>query len=305
MSRALVIGYGSIGRRHAAVLQRLGYGVTVVSKHEPEAAYADVDTVDDWEFYDYIVIASETGLHASQMQIVDHQAPQARVLVEKPLLVSCEQFFQPRNNAIYVGYNLRFHPVIQALGHVLRGQTLLTLTVQAGQYLPNWRPDTDYRQSYSASVHRGGGVLLDLSHEIDYVLWLVGSLSIKAALCEQVSDLAIESEDVCSFVGKAQDGAVVTVTLDYLSRQPIRRITAVTVTETIVADLIAGTLAQNGVYYEQIPKGPVERDYTYTQMHQDVLMNPQPQACTFAEGMRVNQTIDHIRQIAGKGKGAL
>ena len=85
-----------------------------------------------------------------------------------------------RHYKIYVGYNLRFHPLLKYLKKYLSqsNDKLLSVNIYAGSYLPDWRKNTNYVKSYSASKRKGGGVELDLSHEIDYASWLFGKFNI-------------------------------------------------------------------------------------------------------------------------------
>jgi predicted dehydrogenase len=94
----------------------------------------------------------------------------------------------------------------------------------AGQWLPDWRPDSDYRTVYSADMARGGGVELDLSHEFDMARWFFGDLELRYVRGGRFSNLEITSNDLSIAVLEPAGGRgpVVTVTLDYLARQRIR-----------------------------------------------------------------------------------
>ena len=121
--------------------------------------------------------------------------------MEKPLFDSMANF-KVLKNEVYVGYNLRFHPLINKIRALCRGRKLWTIHVFCGSYLPDWRPGRDYRETSSAMRDSGGGVLLDLSHELDYIQWLAGRLEVDHAVSEKVSDLEIDSDDILLFSGK-------------------------------------------------------------------------------------------------------
>ena len=178
--RALVIGYGSIGKRHEEVLCAIPHfsSVDIVSKQKITGRGVVYERLSDVELdrYDYIVIASDTALHAEQLQFIEAQTSHKIILCEKPLFAKGEQIAVTKNT-VYVGYVLRAHPLLQALKHEMQNDVIVQVNVLSGSYLPSWRSGMDYRSSYSASKQRGGGVLLDLSHEIDYVQWLFGKLN--------------------------------------------------------------------------------------------------------------------------------
>ncbi len=176
-NNALVIGYGSIGARHARILRDMGCDVSIVTRqnvsefpsfHSVPRAFAE-------KSYSYVVIATPTSSHEEILNICLGLDYKGLILVEKPLCINSETFSLPHNNNIYVGYNLRFHPIIQELKRVLANKDVSSMHVYMGQHLPDWRPGRDYTKSYSASKEHGGGVIRDLSHELDYVMWLVGS----------------------------------------------------------------------------------------------------------------------------------
>jgi predicted dehydrogenase len=123
---------------------------------------------------DYVVVADETARHHETLSALTALCFRGRVLVEKPLFAAPAALPDHGFAALGVGYNLRFHPAVQALRRALDNRPALTVNASVGQYLPDWRPGTDYRLSYSADAARGGGVLRDLSHELDLLIWQFG-----------------------------------------------------------------------------------------------------------------------------------
>ena len=108
------------------------------------------------------------------------------VLVEKPLF-SKPNKINIKKNKYYVGYNLRFNPIINFLKKKIKSKKIWSVNIFCGSYLPNWRNNIDYRKSSSAKKHLGGGVLLDLSHELDYVQWLFGKIEIEHCKSKKLS----------------------------------------------------------------------------------------------------------------------
>jgi CMP-N,N'-diacetyllegionaminic acid synthase len=167
-----------------------------------------------------------------------------------------------------------------------------------GQYLPTWRPGQDYRQSYSASRGKGGGALLDLSHEIDYLQWLFGVLDPSAGLVGKVSDLEIDSDDLALALGRTRAGTAVSLSLDYLSRIPIRRLVVHTARKTLVGDLVAGTLevASDAMAPSKRTLDASDRNLTYRRMHEALLDASGRDCCTLQEGLEVLAVVERIRK---------
>ena len=150
--RVLVIGYGSIGQRHRDVLTKLGHEVGVVTRRETpceEIFETIADGVADWS-PGYVVIASATNEHLKDIKQLDDCGYKGVVLIEKPLFASKLDVLETSLSDKFVGYNLRFHPVVRQLQNRLSGLDAITVQVYAGQHLPDWRPHRNYRESYSA-----------------------------------------------------------------------------------------------------------------------------------------------------------
>ncbi len=120
-----------------------------------------------------------------------------------------------------VGCNLRFHPTLRAVKQWCDERVvgrIVSARVECGQYLPDWHPWEDYRQSYSAQQERGGGVILDAIHELDYSRWLLGDVVGVTAFAGRLSRLEIETEDVAAILLRFASGAIGEVHLDYVQR---------------------------------------------------------------------------------------
>jgi len=288
--RALVIGYGSIGVRHAAVLEELGARVAVVSRRNSveRPTYADLgEALRDYA-PEYVVVSNETALHESTLNRLAQEAYAGTVLVEKPLFSAAAPLPKHGFRHSAVAYNLRFHPVLRRLKALLEGERIVTANAYVGQYLPDWRPGTDYRTCYSASVERGGGVLRDLSHELDYMCWLLGGWSSVAAVGGHLSALEIDSDDSFSLLITSPKCAAASVHLNYLERVPKRLITINTDRHTFQADLINGTLSVDST----VEPIEVERNVTYRAMHADIMSGQMKVACSLEEGLNTMLLID-------------
>jgi predicted dehydrogenase len=149
------------------------------------------------------------------------------LFIEKPLshtpegLSELQQLVADRRLVSIVGCNMRFHPgprrVKQLLVEGAIDQVLFA-RVYTGSYLPEWRPQQDYRHSYSAQAALGGGCLLDCIHEIDLARWYLGEVAEVFCLAGHVSRLEFEVEDVALLTCRHQSGVVSEIHLDYLQR---------------------------------------------------------------------------------------
>jgi len=297
-THVLIIGFGSIGHRHYQVLKKIKtiVSITVISKrkHKGIKVISELSDISDWNTYDYFIIASETYKHKEQLDYLCSKVSRKNILVEKPLFDhDCK--VDLNDNNVFVGYNLRFHPVILAIKNTLKTNKVLSVQINCGQYLPSWRPSQDYSKSYSASRTKGGGVLRDLSHELDYLFWLFGSLQDCYYINSKISDLKINSDDVFTAIGVTEEKVLVNISIDYLSKSPIRKIIVHAQDFSLYADLIKNKLKK----YDKNGKltrfniDPVERDMTYRNMHEEILEG-RSKTCTYEEGRNLLSFIDKI-----------
>ena len=292
--KALVVGYGSIGSRHARILDELGCHTAVVSSRriKIETRYTSINEAVRQMDPEYVVIASETSRHLDDLDALISNGFRGSVLVEKPLFHNLLEVLPQLSGPVYVAYNLRFHPILQRLRELLQNETIISVQAYVGQYLPLWRPDRDYRTVYSANKHAGGGVLRDLSHELDLLNWLLGGWQKLAALGGHFSGLEIDSEDILSILMTTERCPIVTIHMNYLDRIGRRQIIVNTEERTFEADFVAGHLLINGEREEFA----VGRDHSYREMHTALLESRHQHVCTFAEGLDVVRMIAAAEQ---------
>ena len=297
--KILVIGFGSIGKRHFEILNTLRNvnSVNVVSKQilENIPSYLSLDKIEDLTIYDYFIIATETVKHFDQLKYICSQVDSKKILVEKPLYDKVYEKIETTNQ-ISVAYNLRFHPVLEKLEDILKDEDVYYVNVLCGQYLPTWRIEQDYRDSYSADINQGGGVLRDLSHELDYITWLFGDMKQLDAINTKVSDLAIDSDDIFTAIGISNRKIIINVSIDYISKMPIRRLIIHTQTSTIEADMVKNTIAisDKNSTIKNIECKNIDRNYTYTKMHEAIINNAYGNICSFNEGSKIMDLIENI-----------
>jgi predicted dehydrogenase len=233
--KGLVVGGGSIGTRHLRNLKKLG--IEQLGLVEPDltqreavvgeisvAAFSGLQEGLKWT-PDFVAVATPTHLHAVQtLEIVRAGVP---VFVEKPLSHTVENISEiaglVKNKKLtsLVGCNMRFHPgpakVKQLLDEGQLGKILFA-RIHAGSYLPEWRPNSDYRSNYAARVETGGGCILDYIHEIDLARWYLGEVRSVFCSAAHLSSIEIETEDVAFLVCRHASGAMSEIHLDYVQR---------------------------------------------------------------------------------------
>lgn len=283
---AVVAGLGSIGTRHARILAELGLAVTTVSRRGG-GDYASLGEALSRGQVDYVIIATETAQHIGALRELAEAGFRGTVLVEKPLLASPEPLPAFPFAQLLVAYNLRFHPVMAALAARLDGRSAITVSAYVGQDIRDWRPGRDHRATASSTIAAGGGVLRDLSHELDYLLWLFGPWQRVAALGGASGARDLEVDDHLALLMQMARAQVVQVHLDYLDRAGLRRIRINLADETIEADLAGGNLIVNGV----ATPFASERDSSYRAMHQAALSGDGP-VCSLTEGIAVVDLIE-------------
>ncbi|HEY7950690.1 MAG TPA: Gfo/Idh/MocA family oxidoreductase [Solirubrobacterales bacterium] len=292
--RALVVGLGSIGATHARVLEALGATVEAVSRRESAegtTTHASIEAALAGDGFDYCVVASATSDHAADVKALAEAGFAGTLLVEKPVAVRSGEFpAEASFERVGVGYNLRFHPAVGWLREQLEGQSALVVDLAAQSFLPDWRPGRDHRETASGSRARGGGVLRDLSHEIDLMLWLFGEPRQAMALGGNLGDLGIDAETAACAVLGLERAPLATLRLSYLDRLPERRVRVTTASDTLEADLLSGECRTSsaGERYE------IDWTKTYADLHLAMLGPDRDAVCTLGEGLRVVSCIEEL-----------
>jgi predicted dehydrogenase len=241
----LVVGAGSIGRRHLENLTKLGLSrLAACDPHPERLEYVTshfhaqgFPTLEEalQEFRPNIVLICTPPVHHVAQAMLAVQAG-AHVFIEKPLsdrmdgIQELQQEAIRRGATLQVGYNLRFHPAIQKLKQLIEENAvgkILWAQVECGSYLPDWRPWQDYRKSYTARRELGGGILLDGSHEIDYIIWFFGAPSDVVCMAGRVSTLEVNVEDCATILLQFPTGMRADVHLDFIQRSYSRACTLI------------------------------------------------------------------------------
>jgi predicted dehydrogenase len=328
IERLLIVGLGSIGARHARVARTVCPGVRIVALrhgaiHEHhELVDAQVGTIEAAleARPQAAVIASPATHHLETALILAHAG--VPLLVEKPvaadaagvpaLIAKCEE----RGVVLQVGYNLRYLPALQRMrSEMLSGRIgrVMSIRSEVGQFLPSWRPGSDYRQSVSARRALGGGVLLELSHEIDYLRWLCGEVVWVSAVVTQQSDLDIDVEDTAHLtVGFAPspDGHIVvgTLNLDFIRRDATRQCTLIGTRGSLRWSAASGLVEwfdEGAEGWQTLSEEPSEQDATYLSEWRDFvacIAEGRSPLVTGQDGLAVLQVIQTARRSSVFGR---
>lgn len=298
MTKALVVGAGAIGARHAEVLAALGHEVAFVSARQDLElpVFSDLRPALDEFDPGYVVVATETALHGSTVTHLADLGFHGTLLVEKPFAVPAPVMSAAAFARVGVGFNLRFHPVLVGLRQALADAEVFTVEAYAGQDFASWRPTRALEAQYSSSKARGGGVLRDLSHELDYLAWLLGECQGVFALGGRLAEITQDSDDAWGVVARHERAPVVTLQLNYLDTVRRRRIVLNTSTGTIEADLVAGFLRIN----DREESLDSDRNDTYRAMHAAMLDDSDASVATAQEAIATDETIAMIERSASE-----
>ncbi len=250
---ALVVGCGAAGKRHIGNLNKFAdvKSISVYTKNNDclkgfgdKGEIKIIDSLDNVEA-DFALIASETHKHMDTALFLASKGMD--LFIEKPLSHNMDKTDELKQIAgkkkikIFVGYNLRYLGAIKYVKEALSQKIIGDLyfaKIEVGQFLPSWRENIDYRNSYSADKARGGGVALDLSHEVDYMRYLFGDPFVWKTVKAKVSKLEIDSNDVFEGIYRYDDNFICNVHMDYLQKDKKRKIKITGSKGVLTCDLI-------------------------------------------------------------------
>ena len=224
MLKILLIGLGSIGRKHLFCLKEL-HNIEIIALRTSKGTLKDSlgikevynvqESIDSKP--DGIIISNPTSLHVeTALSYLELGIP---VLIEKPIAYDTKESYKLNKyaNLIRVAYCMRFHPLNEIIKKILETETIFKLGFKRSFYLPNWHPYADYRTEYTARKELGGGVIRTLSHEIDLMIHWFGLPESSIGVVDKISNLEIDTDDYAFFTCKFRAGFRVNFELDFLS----------------------------------------------------------------------------------------
>ncbi len=250
----LIEGLGSISRKHISALRSIEPNVKLYAlRSKPDAPLeAGVINIYDYnqlpEQPDFIIISNITQKHRDSIETAIKLG--VPIMIEKPVLPSLTAADLNLNERIknlgiktYVACNLRFLNVLQFLKTYLDQSkvSINEVNIYCGSFFPDWRPNRDYRTMYSAQKGEGGGVHLELIHEMDYTLWLFGIPKLLNFTTSSRSTIDIEAADYAHYL-LDYPTFIATITLNFYRREIKRTIEVIFEDQTWIVDLINGSI---------------------------------------------------------------
>ena len=245
----LIVGLGSIAKKHVQALRLLKIEAKLFALRSTQNSIKtpgieNIYTTEKLSIpFDFVIISNPTYLHYEYIKKFAKLG--VPLFVEKPFVHNLDnvnellKLIQKKKLMTYVACNLRFHPCITFLKNKLDLKLLKIneVNIYCGSYLPEWRPGKDYKTIYSANADMGGGVHLDLFHELDYATWLFGLPAKSHSVLRNVSSLNINTIDYANYILE-YESFTTSIILNYFRKKAKREIEIVFENKTWTIDLI-------------------------------------------------------------------
>ena len=270
----LIVGLGSIGLKHIKALFTIDEKAEIYALRSSresgniEKGVRNIYSIEEIkEKPDFTIIANPTRFHSEAIKkLVVLNCP---LFIEKPVLSDYKEgealrkIINDHKVPTYVACNLRFHPAIKYLKNWFSENNVQVyeVNIYCGSYLPDWRKNKDYRTVYSAHAEMGGGVHLDLIHELDYCYWLFGKPQKVDSVIRKVSALEIDSMDSAVYT-LVYEKFTATIVLNYFRKDAKRGIEILTSEGTVYADILTATVSHSGQEKIEVPGYSMEQTYT-------------------------------------------
>lgn len=296
--KVLIIGYGSIGRKYFQILKKINSikDITIFTsqKNIPNSInkISEIKKINP----DIIIISTTTDKHYKYLNIVNSTFKNKKILVEKPLFIKLNTIKNIKNR-IFVGYNLRLHPVIKFIKKWVKKKKLISAELYCGSYLPNWRKQP-LKKTSSYDKKLSGGILSELSHEIDYARFLFGNLKNNYLVIKKLSRLKIKDDDYCNISFLTKNSSVINVNLNYYSLISKRFIILDTNKGSLQADLINGNVITK-IHSSNLRTVKIKSklDDTYKEQIMLLINNKLKNLCSYQDAY---ETLKNIKLITRK-----
>jgi len=308
--KILIVGFGSIGKRHFNNLVALGYrdfqvltsqaltsfeslpGLSVQKQTSLSTALASSP--------DAVFVCNPTALHLETALAAAEAG--CHVFLEKPVsqnmdgLEKLAALAEVKQLKIQVGFQWRYHGVLQCIKAAIEAGKIgapVSAHAHLGEWLPGWHPWEDYRQGYAARADLGGGVVLTLCHPFDYLRWMLGEAEVVGATGGKCSNLELDTEDTAAVLLRFKSGAIGSIYLDYVSQPPTHTLQIIGTDGRVEWDALCASAkiyTQGGRAFETlIPGRFLERNEMFMDQAADFMHcieNDKTPACTLQDGVR-------------------
>ena len=290
------MGYGNMTKKYCKILKKYKNKVLIkhyTSQNIPNNLYKNKIDLKKYN-PDIIFICSATSMHYKNLLIANNLFRNKLIMVEKPLFHKFKNF--KSKNKIYVGYNLRYDPLVRYLKNKLKHKKIWSAEIFCNTYLPNWRKK-HYTQTSSVKKSLGGGVLLDLSHELDYITWIFGELKIKSVTNNKISNLKINTDDNLLIIASSKNVKQFIIHLNYFLKIESRYIAVSGDKLHLKADLINKKITydkKNKIYV----KFWKEKKYnkTFERQIDSFINNSDIKLPNLEYGLKIMKLIEYIKE---------
>ena len=302
MYKILIIGLGSIGQRHCRILKKINKKFVIKSISQNKIRNIEnIQQRDVKKFKpNYIIISNHTSKHLKYLNFINNELKNVKILVEKPLFHKMFKFKEKNNNKIFVGYNLRFHPIIDKIKSIISKEDLYFSSLSCYSYLPKWRKNISYDNSNSAKKKYGGGVLLELSHEIDLINYLFNIKKIHSFFNSKISNLKIDTDDILNLNVFCKKVKFCNLNINFFDNLNQRMIRIVGNNFSLEGDLLKNSLIIIKKKNLKIKKINFKKTNTYENLHRSILKNKLNNICNLSQGLLILKLISKIKN--GKKK---
>jgi len=315
----LIVGLGSIGKRHASIINEFFPLVKVVALRHSGCKKTDLDM---FGLYDCVTSIEEAIAYKPQAAIISNPASKhieaaiklaevgVNLLIEKPISDSVKgvkeliKLCHQNNCILMVAYNLRFLPSLIEFKEQIKSNKIgkiLSIRSEVGQYLPSWRPELDYRDSVSANKDLGGGVLLELSHDIDYISWIFGPIKWVQSYISKQSSLEIDVEDFANILlGFDNNELTASLNMDFFRHDTTRKCFAIGEKGTLMWDGVNNEVkyfAKGERNWEIIFSSNIDKNYTYLKEIKSLFSAVEAQSSSSINGNDAMQVVVAIEAI--------
>ncbi len=295
----LIIGTGSIAQRHMEVLKKIKKNLNIVNISSRVFDQLDKKKLNllASKDFDYILICSPSNYHFKHFKVIEKNFEKKIVFIEKPVFNKKYKIPKKLKNRYFVGYNLRFNPVIQFLKKYLKKKDIYNVNVNSYSYLPLWRKKKKYFNSVSAKEKLGGSVALELSHEIDYLIWFFKDIRLLNSFNSKISSLRIDTDDILNFVSKFKK-IIINVNMNFFSLINRREIIIDGKYFSLIGDLLSNkVIIKSKKGSKKIIKDFNNlKNYTYIKQQTAILNEQYGNLCTLEDGIKVLNFLKKIKK---------
>ncbi len=298
MKTILIFGTGSIAMQHRSIIKKIYKNPKIFffSGRRSNKYLNNQNFIKDLN-PDFIIIASKTSDHYHHLILIEKFFKNKLILIEKPLFDREIKKKLKFKNKIIINYNLRFHNIIKKIKEIINPKKVFSVYISCMSYLPKWRNNRNYKFSYSSSKKNGGGVALDLSHEIDYAQYLFGKINkVNNSFSDKISNLEVDSDDVLFFSCK-QKSINTFFYLDYFTKINKREIIINEKNKTIVCDLINSKIVIKDKFRSKnkLIRLTSKKNHSLENVHYNIKKGIFSNFCTYEEGYQIVKLIKLLK----------